>query len=101
MILKISSKLSWPSRRLFNNPDSLIAKIYKGKYYANKSFMDCGILFGRELLSKGLIKSIGDGKTTLVWSEKWIMDEAPRRPVNRNVEIDVNLKVENLLHGNG
>lgn len=59
------------------------------------------ILFGRELLNKGLMKSIGDGKDTYVWSEKWIMEDIPRRPVNKQVTMDVNLKVEALIQENG
>ncbi|XP_009127418.1 uncharacterized protein LOC103852254 [Brassica rapa] len=98
------AKQAW---RLLNDPSSLLARIYKGRYYANKGFMECGkgyrpsyawrsILFGRELLSKGLIRSIGDGQTTLVWSQKWIMDDIPRRPINKEVCFDVNLKVSTL-----
>lgn len=63
--------------RLFNEPNSLIAKLYKGRYFANKDFLECrkgyrpsyawcNILFGRGLLSKGLIKSIGNGMSTYV-----------------------------------
>lgn len=58
-------------------------------------------LIWRELLSKGLIKSIGDGRATHVWLENWIMDEVPKRPVNRHIAIDVNLKVMTLLHADG
>ena len=98
------AKQAW---RLLNEPNILLARIYKGRYYANTGFMECGkgyrpsyawrsILFGRELLSKGLIRSIGDGQSTLVWSQKWIMDEVPRRPINKEMMIDVNLKVSDL-----
>lgn len=88
----------------------MLAKVYKGRYYANKDFLDCGkgyrpsyawrsILFGRELLVKGLVKSIGNGNLTSVWVEKWILDGVPRRPVNRQYNIDVNSKVAELLGG--
>lgn len=51
------------------------------KYIAYKFFMECGkgytpsyalkkSFFGQDLLSKGLIKSIGDEKSTHVWIEK-------------------------------
>lgn len=101
------AKQAW---RLLNNPDSLIAKIYKGRYHAKKDFMDGGkgtrplyawrsIHFGRELLQKGLIKSIGDGRMTYVWSERWIVDDEHRCPVNKQRDIDVNLKVAALQTG--
>ncbi|XP_018453887.1 uncharacterized protein LOC108825041 [Raphanus sativus] len=72
------AKQAW---RVLNNPNSLLARIYKG----------------RELLKKGLIRSIGNGRSTYVWSQSWIMDECPRRPINKQREIDVNLRVESLL----
>lgn len=53
-------KQAW---RLLSEPNSLICRIYKSRYYAKKNFMEAGssyrpsyvwlsILFGRELLSK-------------------------------------------------
>lgn len=104
--------LAKQARKFLNEPQSLLAQIYKGRYYANKDFLECGvgyrpsyawrsILFGWELLSKGLIKSIGNGRSTSVWGEKWIMDEVPRRPVNRQTLIDVNLQVSSLIENTG
>lgn len=103
------AKQAW---KLLNEPQSLLSQVYKGRYYANKEFLECGkgyrpsyawrsILFGRELLQKGLIKSIGNGNSTYVWGEKWIMDDSPRRSVNRQLLIDVMLKVSSLTDGSG
>lgn len=89
------AKQAW---RLLNEPNSLIARLYKGRYFANKEFLDCrkgyrpsyawrSILFGKELLCRGLIRSIGDGKDTYVWANKWILDDCPRRPVNKEVRL--------------
>lgn len=94
-----------------NDPHSLLARLYKGRYYAKMSFLEAGkgfrpsyawrsIVFGRELLQKGLIKSIGNGQSSLVWLDKWIMDEDPRRPVNKQILYDVNLRVKDLLDQN-
>lgn len=85
-----------------------MAQLYKGRYYANKDFLDSGkgyrplyawrsIIFGRELIQQGLIKSIGNGSSTIVWGDKWIMDVVPRRPVNKQILIDVNLKFSALM----
>ena len=49
----------------------------------------------------GLIKSIGDGKTTYVWSQNWIMEDVPHRPINKLQDIAVNLKVSALMDGDG
>ncbi|KAF2571702.1 hypothetical protein F2Q70_00003444 [Brassica cretica] len=48
--------------------------------------------FGRELVIKCLIKSTENGRPTFVWTEKWIMDDTPRRPVNKQHSCDINLK---------
>ncbi|KAL0682269.1 hypothetical protein Bca4012_049116 [Brassica carinata] len=37
----------------------------------------------------------------MVWGDKWIMDTVPRRPVNRQALIDVNLKVSSLVGTSG
>lgn len=105
----LRAKQAW---KLLSDPQSLLAQVYKGWYYANKEFLECGkgyrpsyawrsIIFGRELLIKGLTKSIGNGRSTLVWGDKWIMDGVPPRPVNRQTFIDINLKVETLLDDTG
>ena len=50
---------------------------------------------------KGLIKSIGNGRSTFVWSENWIMDSTPRRPVSCQLLFDVTLKVSALIDSLG
>lgn len=52
-------------------------------------------------MRKGLVKSIGDGKNTYVWSDKWILDDVPRRPVNKQISKDVNLRVSELIGDDG
>lgn len=58
-------------------------------------------MFGRELLSQGLIRSIGNGTSTYVWSQNWIMDNGPRRPINKQRDTDVNLRVAALMGSDG
>lgn len=98
--------------RLLNDPTSLIARIYKGRYYSSKDFMESGkgykpsyawrsISFGKELLKKGLYKSMGNGENTYICSDNWILDPLPRRPVNKERTIDVNRKVSSLIDHNG
>lgn len=50
---------------------------------------------------QGLMKSIGSGASTLVWQDKWIFDEVPRRPVNKQIFMKFNLKVSELFDRNG
>jgi hypothetical protein len=91
------AKQGW---RLMMHPESLCAKVLKGKYFPNGDFVSAtrkkkssetwrAILYGREALLKGLIKRIGPGNIN-IWSERWIGSSSSRQPlfrmVNSNVE---------------
>lgn len=102
-------KQAW---RIWSQPDSLVAKILRGRYFSKSSFMDCGvgtrpsyiwrsILHGRELLQQGLVRKIGNGASTNVWAENWIIDTTPRPPMYRaDSDIDLTLKVSDLFMDN-
>ncbi|XP_010462992.1 PREDICTED: uncharacterized protein LOC104743634 [Camelina sativa] len=94
--------------RLLDEPNSLLARVYRARYFSDKSFMDAklgyrpsyawrSIMFGRELLERGLMKSIGDGQTTNVWLDKWVSYGSPRRPFNKEITIDLCLKLSSLI----
>lgn len=40
------------------------------------------------------------GESTYIWSEKWIVDTCPRQPVNKEMSIEVNRKVNTLINEN-
>ena len=48
------------------------------------------ILFGRELLQKGLKWQIGNGRNTRVWLDKWVQDPevGMRTPWIKNITFD-------------
>jgi hypothetical protein len=71
--LSMLGKQGW---RLMMNPDSLCARVLKGKYFPHGNFMTAGkkknsshtwraIIAGRKVLELGLIKRIGDGTSTI------------------------------------
>lgn len=68
------AKQAW---KTINEPDTLLSKIYKERYFVSKSFMECGngykpsyawrsILYGRELLKRSLLKSFSIGLSTRI-----------------------------------
>jgi hypothetical protein len=80
--------------RLMVNPESLCARVLKGKYYHSKDFMTatkkknashtwCAILAGRKVLRMGCIKRIGDGQSTNIWKDQWIPGGIGMKPVRR------------------
>lgn len=98
-------KQAW---RIWSKPQSLLARVMKSRYFKNGSFLDCGIgnrpsyawrsiMHGRELLVKGLMKQIGDGQSTHVWYDNWILLDAPRPPRYRTDEVDLSLTVSELI----
>ena len=100
------AKQAW---RILQRPDSLVARVLKSKYWRNGSFMECGegtrpsyawrsILHGRELLAKGMVKRIGNGNSTRVWTENWLQNPIPRAPMYRQDSVvDLTLCVADLL----
>ena len=99
------AKQGW---RLLSKPDSLCARVLKGKYYHETNFMSAGkkrnashtwraILFGREALNLGLIKRIGDRSTTRIWDDPWIPSNPSFKPIVKPTITQVTL-VEELLN---
>jgi hypothetical protein len=78
--LAILAKQGW---RLIQNPDSLVAKFLKEKYFPNGNFMDTplgqkpsyawrSIWNAKPLLREGLVWRVGDGKSIHIWGDKWL-----------------------------
>lgn len=71
------------ARRLIESPNSLVVRVLKARYFPNTSFLQAqpgscpsfiwrSILWGRDLVEKGCIRSIGNGETTSIYFDKWI-----------------------------
>lgn len=85
-----------PESRYFPEIDFLEAKLGNRPSYGWRS-----LLFGRELLVKGLQKRVGDGNSINVWCDKWFEDERDgyglRAPWIKNCTFDLNLKMRSLI----
>lgn len=100
------AKQGW---RLMMDPDSLYARFLRSRYYPNGSFLEASlgarpsyawrsIIFGRQLLEKGLRRTIGSGDETSVWMDKWLFGEVPMAPLRKLVLFEVDLKVCDLIN---
>jgi ribonuclease HI len=78
--------------RLMTNPESLCARVLKGRYYHDGQFLTStrkkhsshtwrAILAGREVLSQGLIKRVGDGNSIDIWNDRWIPHHFGGKPL--------------------
>ncbi|KAK3204299.1 hypothetical protein Dsin_018345 [Dipteronia sinensis] len=74
------SKQAW---RILTCPNSLVAQIFKVKYFKNGDFLNASvktggshvwrsIVWGRSLLSSGLRWVVGDGSNISVFKDRWI-----------------------------
>lgn len=74
------AKQAW---RLITMPNSFMTRVLKAKYFPTTSFMEANehsnisftwrsILSVKNLISKGLCRVIGDGRTTNMWHDPWV-----------------------------
>ena len=99
------AKLAW---RILTVPNCLLSRILLGKYCHNKSFLEVyvpavcshgwhSILHGLELLKSCMRKAIGNGLTTKVWQDSWILLEKNLKPIGPCTESVLDLWVSDLL----
>jgi hypothetical protein len=77
------AKQGW---RLITQPESLVAKVYKAKYYPKCSFMEAqigngasytwrSIIHSRWILKKGCYWTIGNGDQVNIWNDNWLLNQ--------------------------
>lgn len=100
------AKLAW---RIYDQPTSLLAQIFLGKYCVNSNILECsaptssshgwkGILAGRKLMLEGLGWIVGDGSKISVWSSPWLSISTPQAPIGPPNHEDLNLKISDLIN---
>jgi hypothetical protein len=86
--LALLGKQAW---RILQKPDSLSARILKAVYFSDGDFLDAevgaspsriwrAIIDGKEVLQNGLIRRIGTGLGTNIWSMNWLPRDGTLRP---------------------
>ncbi|XP_013694544.2 uncharacterized protein LOC106398556 [Brassica napus] len=102
--------LAKQAEKILNNPHCLLARFLKSIYFVDGDFLSAplgvrssyawrSLLFGRDLLQKGLKLRVGNGQRTRVWLDKWVEDPIVglRAPWIKNNTFDVNLRAEYLI----
>ncbi|KAG7556714.1 Ribonuclease H domain [Arabidopsis suecica] len=83
------AKQSW---RILTNPSCLLARLYKGLYYPNNTYLKAkdgyqasygwkSVQEGKILLQQGLRARIGNGQSIKIWEDPWL-PTLPPRPAN-------------------
>ncbi|KAL0771040.1 hypothetical protein Bca101_036191 [Brassica carinata] len=99
------AKQAW---RIVTAPHSLLSRMLMGRYCQNSSFVDVlptsnashgwrSVLKWRDLLITQLGKAVGDGNSTRVWKDRWILSNNTGTPVGPPKEMDRDLMVSDLL----
>jgi len=81
--LAMIGKQAW---RLLTMPNSLVARVYKARYFPKSSFIEASlgncpsfslrsIMAAHDLVCGGVRRRIGDGKSTLIWGHPWLPDD--------------------------
>jgi hypothetical protein len=77
--LALLAKQGW---RLLKDSTSLVARVFKEKYYPNGAFLEAlmgrapslvwrSIFKARDLLEGGLRWRVGNGKSIKIWGDRW------------------------------
>lgn len=106
--LAMLGKQGW---RLIKNPNSLCARVLKGRYYHDSEFLQAtrkkhsnhtwrAIVARRDILFKGLVRRIGDGNSTRIWQDRWLPGHFRGKPITEPVRQHVHV-VSDLLIPSG
>lgn len=98
-------KQAW---KLVSNPDALITKLLKAKYYPQSDYFDAsighnpsyvwrGLWTVRESVKRGMKWSIGTGDNISVWQQPWLPDQTCLTPTTELQEMWADLKVAHLF----
>ena len=82
------AKLAW---RLLNDDKSLFYRVFKARFFPNGTLLDAkestsasyawkSILKGRDVISRGALWRVGDGKQIRIWGDNWL-------PIKNNAKI--------------
>ncbi|CAL8996957.1 unnamed protein product [Prunus brigantina] len=105
--LALLAKQGW---RLLQNPDSLITRVLKAKYFPNHSFLETAVsphasvvwkslCEARTIIIQGSRWQVGGGDTIGIWEDQWLPQPSSFRIFSPKPEHSTIKKVSDLIHG--
>lgn len=106
--LAMLAKQGW---RLLSNPNSLVARIYKAKYFphgdvlnskfgSNLSCAQQNIFNGLEVIRKGTHWRVGNGRLIHIWDDKWLPTPTTYKVISHPRMLDDYPMVSTLIDPN-
>ena len=100
------AKLSW---RLLHDDKSLFFRVFKARFFPNGSILDAkestsasyawrSILIGRNVLLKGGLWRVGDGKQIKIWGDNWLPIKNQPKVISPMIFGQQNSAVEVLIN---
>ncbi|PRQ57252.1 putative reverse transcriptase zinc-binding domain-containing protein [Rosa chinensis] len=94
--------------RVLENPSSLVARIYKARYFPHHSFWDApesiapsyswrSIIASKELVLKGMRWQVGAGSSIHTWSDPWIPRAPSFIPYRRGLNVELDSRVKDFI----
>ena len=100
------AKLSW---RLLHDDNSLFFRVFKVRFFPNGTILDAkelafasyawrSILHGRDVILKGALWRVGDGKKIKIWSDNWLPKKFQPKVTSPMIFGQQNISVEALIN---
>lgn len=97
--------------RILKHPNSLASRVLKGCYFSDCDFLEASkgsstsfiwnsIIWGKEVLDKGLRWRVGDGSSILVFKDKWIPNPSTFKVISPQL-MSGNTTVSQLMYPSG
>ena len=108
--LAFLAKQGW---RLHQNPNSLVHRVLKAKYFLDSSFMEAqlgkkpsyiwrSILAAKNMIKEGSLWVVGDGRSIKIWEARWLPSSVYGKVMTTRSDLGLGNRVASLIsHENG
>jgi hypothetical protein len=81
--------------QLLQDSNSLFHRVFKAKFFPNGTILDANptkkgsyawqsIIKARDVIQKGAVWRVGDGRSIRIWNQRWLLDENHRKIISNS-----------------